>query len=90
MDELTAKTRWRPSDTVLPAPIQRVTHMADLGLVRLAFALGSTVILKGPQIEASVLVASVSPRGVIYQCAWWNDKSRTEAWFEEFELEAKP
>lgn len=90
MDELTAKTRWRPSDTVLPMPLPRETHMADLGLVRLAFALGSTVILKGPGIEASVLVASVSPRGVIYQCAWWNDKSRTEAWFEEFELEAKP
>jgi uncharacterized protein YodC (DUF2158 family) len=87
---MTAKTRWRPNDTVIPQAVPRVTHMADLGLVRLAFALGSEVILKGPRLEAVVVTASVTTRGVVYQCAWWNDKSRSEAWFEEFELEAKP
>lgn len=62
--------------------------MAELGLVRLAFALGSEVRIRGKDLRGFVVTASVTVRGVVYQVAYWNDNTRTEVWFEEFELEA--
>lgn len=85
VEDVIPKTRWRISDSA-----DHRTLNDSLGLIRLAFKLGSKVRLVGSDVEAVVLVASVTTRGIIYQCAWWNDKSRTECWFEEFELEALP
>lgn len=83
------RDRWRVWDTTLPVgTLPRETHMADLGLVRLAFALGSEVRIRGKDLRGFVVTASVTVRGVLYQVAYWNDNTRTEVWFEEFELEA--
>lgn len=57
-----------------------------MGLVRLAFNPGQKVRPVGAYFDAVVLAASVTTRGVIYNVAWWNDKSRVESWLEEFEL----
>lgn len=57
--------------------------MADLTII----PVGSSVLV-GAGIEATVVGVTIRKTSVMYECEWWDGRTRKSDWFYEFQIKA--
>lgn len=51
------------------------------------FAPGTQVKLGG-EVEAMITGISIREKGIMYECVWWNGRTREEKWVSDLEIDA--